>query len=91
MKDLIVKLLAAELTEHLEEDVIDRLVEIPPSPEMGDFAFPCFSLARIYRKSPVSIADELMKKFVHHESFEKITAVSGYLNFFMNPEKKLSC
>ena len=51
---------------------------------MGDYAFPCFTLARVLRKSPVAIAEELMKKITPNEAFEKITAIAGYLNFFVN-------
>jgi arginyl-tRNA synthetase len=51
---------------------------------MGDYAFPCFSLARLFKKSPAAIAEDLMKKLTTGEECERITAVSGYLNFFIN-------
>lgn len=84
MKPVIIDLLARELDGKLEASAIERLIEIPPSSEMGDFAFPCFSLSRLLRKSPVSIADDLLRTFEGHDAFEKITAISGYLNFFVN-------
>ncbi len=87
MKEMIVQLLASEFAGRLAAGDINRLIEIPPSPDMGDFAFPCFSIARIFRKSPVAIAEELMNKFMHHTSFEKITAISGYLNFFVDKKQ----
>lgn len=84
MKSTIVQLLATQLGEHLDEEAIKRLIEIPPTPDMGDFAFPCFSLARLLRKSPVAIAEDLMEKLSGHSSLEKITAITGYCNFFVN-------
>ena len=84
MKPVIVDLLARELDGKLDPSAIERLIEIPPSSEMGDFAFPCFSLSRLLRKSPVSIADDLLQALEGHDAFEKITAMSGYLNFFVN-------
>jgi arginyl-tRNA synthetase len=84
MKETIIKMLATELSGYIDKATIERLIEVPPSSEMGDFAFPCFSLARLLKKSPVAIADDLMKKLIIQKGFEKITAISGYLNFFLD-------
>jgi arginyl-tRNA synthetase len=84
MKTTIVDLLSRELSGKLQAVDIARLIEVPPSADMGDFAFPCFSLSRILRKSPGTIAEELLQAFTGNEAFEKITAMSGYLNFFVN-------
>jgi len=84
MKEFIVQLLASEFTDKLDSETISRLLEIPPSEEMGDYAFPCFSLARIFRKSPVAIAEELSDRFTNNSAFEKTCAMSGYCNFFIN-------
>ncbi|MBN1309600.1 MAG: arginine--tRNA ligase [Chitinispirillaceae bacterium] len=84
MKETIIMLLASELAGSLSADDIGRLLEIPPAPEMGDYAFPCFTLARILRKSPVAIAEELRKKIMPDDAFENITAIAGYLNFFVD-------
>lgn len=84
MKDIVTELLTRELSGKLTEQEIQRLIEIPPSEEMGDFAFPCFSLSRIFRKNPAIIADELSKSLHLPPEIEKVTAVSGYLNFFIN-------
>lgn len=86
MKDIVTQLLTKELSGKLTKQEIQRLIEIPPSEEMGDFAFPCFSLSRIFRKSPSVIADELSKSMTLPPEIEKITAVSGYLNFFIKRE-----
>jgi arginyl-tRNA synthetase len=82
MKDTIIDLLATELDGRISREDILRLIEIPPSSEMGDFAFPCFVLARVLRKSPGAIAEELSLKFSSNPAFEKVSAMSGYLNFF---------
>ena len=84
MKEAIVDLLAQQLSSSLPRDEIARLIEIPPSEELGDFAFPCFPLARIMRKSPAAIAEDLKKKMEGIPFLEKMTAVAGYLNFFID-------
>lgn len=77
--------IALKLSEYIEMDVdsIERLIEIPPRTEMGDFAFPCFQLAKIMRKAPNSIAIELKEKFPR-EGFEKVETFGPYLNFFVD-------
>ena len=58
------KIIAQRINEKtkLGEDVIEVLIEIPPKPEMGDFAFPCFQLSKTMRKAPNIIAEELSRK-----------------------------
>lgn len=73
----------AEASE-LEISQILKLVETPPNPDMGDLAFPCFTLAKTMRKSPVMIAQELAEKFSKDTYIEKAEAAGGYLNFFFN-------
>lgn len=84
MKELIAKILAKSLGK--KESEIIPLIEIPPKPEMGDFAFPCFSLAREMKKNPAQIADELMEKIKLPKEIEKAEVFGGYLNFFSNKE-----
>lgn len=50
----------------------------------GDYAFPCFSLAKILRMSPVAIAEKIAAKILSDEVVEKVQPVNGYLNFFIN-------
>ena len=57
-------------------------LEIPPQHEMGDFAFPCFSLAKEWKKSPNEIAIELSKKFKPGDLIREARAMGPYLNFF---------
>lgn len=78
-------LISERIKEHVDLDIntIAGLIEIPPRPEMGDFAFPCFQLSKILRKAPVAIAQELKEK-INKEGFEKVENLGPYLNFFMD-------
>lgn len=69
----------------LEEDFILSSLETPPDKKMGDYAFPCFVLAKQLRKSPKLIAEELKDK-ISADFLEKIENVGGYLNFFIKAE-----
>ena len=62
-------------------------LEIPPSPELGDYAFPCFILSKTLKKSPNQIAESLAKKIPKTKHISKITATGPYLNFFINKQQ----
>lgn len=61
-------------------------IEVPPDPALGDFAFPCFQLAKTYKKSPQQIAEEISKK-IKLPFLEKIETKGPYLNFFIDKNK----
>lgn len=63
-------------------------IEIPPKKEMGDLAFPCFKLARVMRKAPPVIAKELKETLVLPEFIKEARVEGGYLNFFLDTEKR---
>lgn len=73
----------SELT-GMDKETLTGLTEVPPNPELGDLAFPCFTLARTMRKAPPLIAAELAEKLSCVEGIEKVNAVGGYLNFFFD-------
>jgi len=75
--------LLAELTPLTREEAESSL-EIPPEPEMGEYAFPCFILARQLKKSPVEIAGELASRVESRGLLEKAQPVGPYLNFHVN-------
>lgn len=79
--------LSQELKPHMgdmtQEEILTS-IEIPKNTDMGDFAFPCFRLAKVYRKAPNMIAQELAEKMELSEAFDKVESVGGYLNFFVN-------
>ena len=67
----------------LSADEIAGLLELPPDSAMGDYAFPCFKLARSLRKAPPMIAGELVK-VIDADFLSRVEAVGGYLNFFID-------
>ena len=66
-----------------ESEVYSALTQ-PPNTEMGDYALPCFKLAKVLRKAPVLIAEELANSFAADEYVREVCAVNGYLNFKIN-------
>ncbi len=68
----------------MEVEKVMELMEVPPHANMGDYAFPCFQLAKVMRKAPNMIAAELAAKVQTHAIIEKAEAAGGYLNFFLN-------
>jgi arginyl-tRNA synthetase len=85
MKKIIAKALKKEV--NLTEKEIERLIEIPPSSAMGDFAFPCFGLSKKLKKSPQQIAQDLESKIKLPEGFANIDAHGAYLNFTLDRKK----
>ena len=60
------------------------MLEAPPNPDMGDFAFPCFKLARTMRKAPPLIAADLAGRIVLPAGVARAEALGGYLNFTLD-------
>ena len=81
-REEIIKILDEKI-ESLKAEEIDKMVEVPPNYELGDFAFPVFSLAKIYRKNPAMIAEELAGE-IKSKYFEKVENKNAYLNFYIN-------
>ncbi|MEA5056599.1 MAG: arginine--tRNA ligase [Anaerotignum propionicum] len=74
--------LLAKATELSLEDALNT-VEIPGNKAMGDFAFPCFRLAKVFRKAPPMIAQEVAEKLDKPAFIENIQVVGAYINFFV--------
>ena len=70
--------------EGITEAEIYDCIALPPNLEMGDYAIPCFKFAKLLRKSPVMIAEELKNTISADEVISEVTAVNGYLNFKIN-------
>lgn len=68
----------------LEAQTLSEWVEVPKNAEMGDFAFPCFRLAKTMRMAPPAIAASLQEKLTLPDGFSRVEAVAGYLNFFVD-------
>ena len=68
-------------------EILPEYIEIPKDINNGDFAFPCFRLAKELKKSPVAIAEEIKQNIkLDNNLIEKMDVVGGYLNFYTNKE-----
>ena len=84
-KNEIAKIISKITNIDLKE--IEGYIEIPPDSNMGDYAFPCFRLAKELKKAPPVIANELKEKIDDdNEILEAVNVVGGYLNFYINKE-----
>ncbi len=83
MRNKIVELLSGQI-DSMDKEEINSLLEIPPKSDMGDFAFPCFKLAKVFRKAPPLIATDLKEKMECPEFLSKVEVMGGYLNFFVD-------
>ncbi|GAA5347245.1 arginine--tRNA ligase [Streptococcus uberis] len=73
----------AKVVPELDQETIYNLLETPKNSDMGDVAFPAFSLAKVLRKAPQMIASELAEK-IDAAQYEKVMAVGPYINFFLD-------
>lgn len=82
------KIVATRLKENIDLDLdkIESLIEIPPKSDMGDFAFPCFQLAKVMKKAPNMIAKDIAD-VINKDGFEKVESLGPYINFFMDKVK----
>ena len=79
-KEAIIKLLQKATGQK------EIVLETPPQPTMGDFAFPCFPLAKAFKKNPIEIAKELAGKIKPEGFIAEIKSEGPYLNFFVSRE-----
>ena len=82
--NLIAEKIAKITNINIEE--LKGYIEIPPKPEMGDYSFPCFKLAKTLKKSPIVIANEIKDEIEIDDYISKIESAAGYLNFYINNE-----
>lgn len=72
---------------NLDEKELEGYIEIPKDVKNGDYAFPCFRLAKELRKAPQQIAREIKGKIEIEETIiEKVEVLGGYLNFYINKQ-----
>ncbi len=81
-RDDIIQFLKSRLP--LDEAELQRAIEVPPSVQLGDYAFPCFPLAKILRKAPQAIAAELAAAFQPTALVKEARASGPYVNFFVD-------
>lgn len=85
MKEKIAQLISNNV-EGIEMSDIMASIEIPPRPDMGDFAFPCFRLAKVLRKAPNMIAADIKEAIGDVDFIEKIDVAGAYLNFYIKKD-----
>lgn len=85
MKSKIAELIFKNV-EGLTLEEVNGLMEIPPKPDMGDFAFPCFRLAKTMRKAPQMIAADIKEAIGQVDFLDDIQVQGAYLNFYVNKE-----
>ena len=83
----IKEIIAQEISKatDIEKEEIKKYIEIPANEENGDYAFPCFKLAKTLKKAPQIIATEIKEKIeIDSNWIQKIEVVGGYINFYIN-------
>ena len=70
--------------EEIKLEDIKSKIEVPKDKQNGDFAYPCFNLAKVLKKSPINIANDIKDKIKLDEKIEKVEVVNGFLNFYLN-------
>lgn len=80
------QIIAKQISKTIEIDAkeLEGYIETPKDSKNGDYAFPCFRLAKELRKAPPAIASEIKEKLEPVEEIEKVEVAGGYLNFFIN-------
>lgn len=84
MKEQIIDIITA--ATNLDRNMVADILEIPPQTDMGDYAFPCFQLAKTLRKAPPLIAADIAEKIGEADIVEKLEVKGAYLNFFLKKE-----
>jgi arginyl-tRNA synthetase len=89
MKDIKKEIAAviAGAVEGLDAEGVEALIEIPADSSMGDYAYPCFRLAKTFRKAPPLIAADIASAISGSPLFEKVQNVNAYVNMFLSKEE----
>lgn len=85
-KEEIAGIIAGQVESLTEAEIAD-IIEIPQDSKMGDYAFPCFRLAKILRKAPPLIAKDIASAIEESDLFDKVEPVNAYVNMFIAKEK----
>ena len=85
-KEEIAKVIADHV-DGIELSEIMDMVEVPQDTKMGDYAFPCFKLAKVLRKAPPLIAKGIAEGISGEPIFEKVEQVNAYVNMFISKEE----
>ena len=77
----------AKTIPDADPEMVRDIVEVPQDQKMGDYAFPCFRLAKIFRKAPQMIAADIAEGIKGDPLFEKVEQVNAYVNMFLSKEQ----
>lgn len=81
-KELAIKI--SEVLKLNSEEIV-KYIEIPPTSDLGDYAFPCFKLAKELKKSPIDIAIDIQNNLnIDNNIIEKLDIIGGYINIYIN-------
>ena len=83
------EIIAKEIAKVIETDYKELIISIetPKEKAQGDYAFPCFRLAKILKKSPQMIAEDIKEKIeIDKDLIQNVEVVNGYLNFFIRKD-----
>ena len=86
MKTQICKYLS-EIVSDVSAEELEGLIEIPPEEKLGDYALPCFGLAKKMRKNPAMIAEDMVKALDMRKEalgIDRVENVGAYCNIFLN-------
>ncbi len=86
LKEEIAKLISEQVADLAVEE-IEAMIEVPQDSKMGDYAFPCFKLAKVLRKAPPLIAKGIADAIAENDIFEKVEQVNAYVNMFISKEE----
>ncbi len=81
----IAKIIKENIAE-LELSEIEAMIEVPQDSKLGDYAFPCFKLAKVMRKAPPLIAKGIAESISGNAVFDRVEQVNAYVNMFINRE-----
>lgn len=84
MKEQVIELIAT--AADLDKETVAGILEIPPRADIGDYAFPCFQLAKSLHKAPPLIAADIAEKINKTEIIDKLEVKGAYLNFFLKKD-----
>ena len=84
VKKIVAELIKNSLNSSITIEEIEQKLESPKDKSNGDLAYPCFTLAKVLKKSPVIIAEELKENIKVSSPIIKVEAISGYLNFYID-------
>jgi arginyl-tRNA synthetase len=86
LKEEIAKLISEQVADLTEEE-IKGMIETPQDQKMGDYAFPCFRLAKVLRKAPPLIAKDIADAIRDNDIFSDVQQVNAYVNMFISKEE----